>query len=58
MRALRITFTLTALCCIPTLALCQGGCVNSPENPTLILALVGGAAAACSALHSKLRRKQ
>ena len=35
----------------------QGGCVNSPENPTLVLGLVGSAAAAVSVTMKKLRRK-
>jgi XrtJ-associated TM-motif-TM protein len=32
-------------------------CVNSPENPTAILALVGSAGGALVALRSRLRRK-
>jgi XrtJ-associated TM-motif-TM protein len=31
----------------------QGGCVNSPENPTAVLALVGAAAAVVA----RLRRR-
>ena len=31
-----------------------GGCVDSPENPTWILGLLGGAAAATPWLHGKL----
>jgi XrtJ-associated TM-motif-TM protein len=34
----------------------QSGCVNSPENPTAILALVGSAGAAFAGLRARLRR--
>lgn len=35
----------------------QNGCVNSPENPTAVLALVGSAGAVMACLRSRLRRK-
>jgi XrtJ-associated TM-motif-TM protein len=37
----------------------QTGCTDSPENPTVVLALVGGAGALFSAVRSRLsaRRK-
>lgn len=35
----------------------DGGCVNSPENPTAILALVGLAAAGINQLRIRFRRK-
>jgi XrtJ-associated TM-motif-TM protein len=38
-------------------AFAQAGCVNSPENPTAILALVGSAGGALVALRSRFRRK-
>ena len=44
---LRTTLPLLVLLALPTIACAQGGCVNSPENPTLVLALIGAAAAAC-----------
>jgi XrtJ-associated TM-motif-TM protein len=31
----------------------QGGCVNSPENPTALLALVGAAGAVVARLRSR-----
>ncbi|MDE1163297.1 MAG: PExPT-CTERM protein [Acidobacteriaceae bacterium] len=37
-------------------AFAQGGCVNSPENPTAILMLVGSAGAAFAALRGRFRR--
>ncbi len=38
----------------------QGGCVNSPENPTVVLALVGSAGAflASARTRFKARRKK
>ena len=35
----------------------QGGCVNSPENPTAILALVGSAGAFLVAARGRFGRK-
>jgi XrtJ-associated TM-motif-TM protein len=34
----------------------QTGCTNSPENPTVVLALVGGAGALFSAVRARMRR--
>ena len=34
----------------------QTGCTDSPENPTAVLALVGGAGALFSAVRVKVRR--
>ncbi len=38
-------------------AMAQTGCINSPENPTAILAAVGAAGGALVALRGRLRRK-
>jgi XrtJ-associated TM-motif-TM protein len=38
-------------------AMAQSGCVNSPENPTAILALVGSASGVLVAMRSRFRRK-
>ncbi len=46
-----------ALFAVASPALAQNGCVNSPENPTVILALVGSASGAMVALRTRLRRK-
>jgi XrtJ-associated TM-motif-TM protein len=35
----------------------QTGCTDSPENPTVVLALVGGAGALFSAVRARVRRK-
>ena len=34
----------------------QTGCGDSPENPTVVLALVGGAGALFSSLRARVRR--
>jgi len=34
------------------------GCVNSPENPTLILGLIGGAAASVPWIRTKLAARK
>ena len=34
----------------------QTGCTDSPENPTAVLALVGGAGALFSAVRARVRR--
>jgi XrtJ-associated TM-motif-TM protein len=38
-------------------AMAQGGCVDSPENPTALLAVVGSAGGAFVMLRNRLRRK-
>ena len=52
---LRIGFSaLLFACSMPLFA--QTGCTNSPENPTVILAIVGGAGAFLSSLRLRSRR--
>jgi XrtJ-associated TM-motif-TM protein len=34
----------------------QSGCTDSPENPTVVLALVGGGGALFSAVRARMRR--
>lgn len=36
----------------------QTGCTDSPENPTAVLALVGGAGALFSAVRSRVRARR
>jgi len=36
----------------------QTGCTDSPENPTVVLALVGGAGALFSAVRSRLKARR
>ena len=36
----------------------QTGCTDSPENPTVVLALVGGAGALFSALRARMKARR
>ena len=42
----------------PLAAHAQNGCENSPENPTVVLALIGGAGAAFTSLRARISRKR
>jgi XrtJ-associated TM-motif-TM protein len=51
------------VCCAPLLLIAvplhaQSGCTDSPENPTVILALVGSAGAAVSTLRARLKARR
>jgi XrtJ-associated TM-motif-TM protein len=46
-----IAFALTLAVALPLRA--QSGCVDSPEDPTIILALVGGAGALIAGLRAR-----
>jgi XrtJ-associated TM-motif-TM protein len=47
-----------AVLSVPALALAQTGCVNSPENPTVVLAVVGGAACGWRSIRAAIARKR
>ena len=53
---LLMAFTLALFVTIPAHA--QGGCEDSPENPTLILAGLAGGAYAVSAVRMRIRAKR
>ena len=53
---LAIAFSLLLIPALPLRA--QTGCDDSPEDPTIVLALVGGAGALAVRLTSLRRRKQ
>jgi XrtJ-associated TM-motif-TM protein len=36
----------------------QGGCLNSPENPTVVLALVGSAGAALASVRNRIKARR
>ena len=36
----------------------QGGCVNSPENPTIVLALVGSAGAFLASARMRIKARR
>jgi XrtJ-associated TM-motif-TM protein len=59
---LKLTLAALALIALATSAHAQGGsvtsgCGDSPENPTALLALVGSAGAAFTAVRQRIRRK-
>lgn len=54
----RFVLTVLALLALPAIAHAQGGCENSPENPTLVLALIGSAATGVASLRRRLRRNK
>ncbi|WP_263380409.1 PExPT-CTERM protein [Granulicella paludicola] len=53
---LLMSFVVALLVAIPAQA--QGGCDDSPENPTLILASLAGGAYAVSALRTRVRARR
>jgi XrtJ-associated TM-motif-TM protein len=55
------TYLLTALAFVMVAALpayAQGGCTDSPENPTLILAGLVGGAYAISSMRTRIRARR
>ena len=57
MKSFLLAVVALVLFAIASPALAQGGCVNSPENPTAILALVGSAGGVFVALRNRFRSK-
>jgi XrtJ-associated TM-motif-TM protein len=51
-----LSITLLLAVAIPLHA--QGGCDNSPENPTAILALVGSAGAFFASAHARIKARR
>jgi len=47
-----------AVMCIPALVRAQTGCEDSPEDPTLMLALVASAGALISAAHTRFKARR
>ncbi len=61
-RTLMLTLTggaaVVGLSCLASTAFAFGGCVNSPENPTWILAGIGAVAAGVPWVRSVVRRRR
>ncbi len=55
---LRAALMAIAVLAIPTLAHAQTGCTDSPENPTVVLALVGTAGALFSSVRTRLKSRR
>lgn len=57
MNKLRLLAAFILVMAVATPLNAQSGCVNSPENPTALLAVFGSAGAFIAAAHNPLRRK-
>ncbi len=47
-----------AVMCIPTLVRAQVGCEDSPEDPTIVLALVASAGALITGVRARFRARK
>jgi XrtJ-associated TM-motif-TM protein len=54
----RVAFLTMAVLAFPVLAHAQSGCTDSPENPTVVLALVGGAGAFFTNVRRRLKARR
>jgi XrtJ-associated TM-motif-TM protein len=57
----RSAFVILGVVILLTIALplqAQTGCTDSPENPTVVLALVGGAGALFAAVRAKVKKRR
>lgn len=57
-KVIRLSLVALAMCWFVRLAGAQSGCVNSPENPTAVLALIGASGYAVPRLMSRLAKKR
>ena len=51
-----LTLAMMLVAVLPLAA--QTGCANSPENPTLVLAVIGGTGALFSTVRAKIRKRR
>lgn len=59
MKKSSLVFTVAAmLVAVTASANAQGGCVNSPENPTVVLALVGSAGAFVASARARFKARR
>ncbi len=54
----RALLVVVAVMCIPVLVRAQTGCVDSPEDPTLVLALVASAGALISVARTRYKARR
>jgi XrtJ-associated TM-motif-TM protein len=57
MKKILFLYVFVVMLAIATPLYAQGGCVNSPENPTALLALVGSAGAFIASVRGRFLRK-
>ena len=59
MKKSSLLFTVAAmLLAVTASANAQGGCLNSPENPTVVLALVGSAGAFAASARARFKARR
>jgi XrtJ-associated TM-motif-TM protein len=54
----RVALLALAVLAVPVVAHAQTGCTDSPENPTVVLALVGSAGALFSTVRSRFKGRR
>jgi len=57
-RCIAVMAALVTFFCATTLHAQLNGCSDSPENPTVVLAVVGGAGALFSTVRARLRARK
>jgi XrtJ-associated TM-motif-TM protein len=57
-RSIYVTLGVAILFLVASPLHAQTGCTDSPENPTVVLALVGGAGAFFSAVRARVRARR
>jgi XrtJ-associated TM-motif-TM protein len=57
-KAIFVTFAVAILFAMTAPLQAQTGCTDSPENPTVVLALVGGAGALFSAVRARMKARR
>ena len=57
MKKILFLFAFVLVLAAATPVYAQGGCIDSPENPTALLAIVGSAGALIASARNRFRRK-
>ncbi len=57
-KVVRVALLAMAVLAVPVMAHAQTGCTDSPENPTVVLALVGSAGAFFATARSRFKTRR
>lgn len=57
-RMVRLALLAMVVLAVPVMAHAQTGCTDSPENPTVVLALVGSAGALFTSVRRRLKARR
>lgn len=57
-KMVRMALLTLAVLAVPAMAHAQSGCTDSPENPTVVLALVGSAGAFFASMRTRLKARR